>query len=259
METFIYPSYQDFTSVSDLPSPPPISPFYPSWTIPLTFNFSFPEMELPSPYLGPSICDTETSTVPALEICTGADASLPLQPSQSTLPDTTYYPSPPVSPTNSTYPTPNISTYPIPDNTPPSSPTGVSDNAAIAQSLYKQGEFDELISYISTTYFPSSDHSLLQTLYYNSLYELHKISTGKRRLIPTQKYRLRKSHPLPSTISSVKFRSNNHFDDNVRSLLLAVFKKERIPSAETIQNLSDNTGLTEKQIRNFFKNKRSRG
>lgn len=249
MESFTYPSYQDFTSLSELPPPPPISPFYSSWTIPLTFNFSFPETDLP--YLSPSVCNTEIPTVPVLELYTGSQTSQPTAPSLPPVSNYTFYPSPPVSPARPTYPTP--------DSSPASSPTGMSDNAAAAQSLYRQGEYDELISYISSNFFPTSDHELLQTLYYNSLYELHKISTGKKRLEPTQKYRLRKSHPLPSTISSVKFRSNNHFDDNVKSLLLAVFKKERTPSPETIQTLSESTGLTERQIRNFFKNKRSRG
>ncbi|XP_063688439.1 homeobox protein ceh-34-like [Bolinopsis microptera] len=254
MESFIYPSYQDVTSLDHLPEPEPVSPSYLSWTIPLSFNFTFPELELPSQCRDNSTCPTNIFTVPAMETFTGSDTSssevlthLPANPAvdMSILP-----------PLKSSHRSP----CPSPSTSPASSPTStnLSDQAITAQSLYDEQQFDELKSYLSVSYFPSSDHPHLQKLYYNSLYELYKISSGKRHLIPTTKYRLRKSNPLPSTISSVKFQSNNHFDDNVKSLLLSVFKKERTPSQETIQMLSENTGLTERQIRNFFKNKRCR-
>ena len=250
METYTYPTYQDFTSLDDLPDPVPVNPSHLFWTIPLSFDFTFPEMELPSPCLDVEYSTQNVFTVPVLdtftgtdEIFTGSDGSLPAATKLSNLP-----------PLDNSYSSP----CPKPKLSPATSPDHLSEQAATAQSLYDQQEYDELLSYLSVTYFPTSDHSHLQTLYYNSLYELYKISSGKRRLQPTQKYRLRKSNPLPSTISSVKFKSNNHFDDNVRSLLLAVFKKERTPSQETIEMLSEKTGLTERQIRNFFKNKRSR-
>nr|ADO22647.1 SIX class homeobox transcription factor SIX59e [Mnemiopsis leidyi] len=244
MYTSIYSAstYQEITSVEDLPEPAPISPFYLAWTIPLSFNFTFPEQELPA-----NPCTAEVSTVPVMETFTAPS-------------DTSEYNNPDIdtcslSPPNS----PETSPTSTPTSSPNTNSTDLSDQAITAQTLYEQKEFDELVTYLSSTYFPSSDHAHLQSLYYNSLYELHMISTGKRRLEPSHKYKLRRSNPLPSTISSVKFRTNNHFDDNVKSLLLAVFKRERTPSPDTIQTLSDKTGLTERQIRNFFKNKRSRG
>ena len=256
MEFFNYPSYQDFTSLNDLPEPVPSSPFYPSWTIPLSFNFTFPELELPSlcqdiPKSAPNIF-----TVPAMETFTGPEDPSPEVTTLTHLPLNTDVYMPILPPLQSSYSTPCSS----PSSTPSTSPssTNLSDQAITAQSFYDEQQYDELKSYLSVTYFPSSDHPHLQKLFYNSLYELYKLSSGKRHLVPTQKYRLRKSNPLPSTISSVKFQSNNHFDDNAKSLLLAVFKRERTPSQETIHMLRENTGLTEKQIRNFFKNKRSR-
>ena len=233
-------TYQDNMSLDDLPHPPPVSPFYLAWTIPLSFNFTFPDQELPT-----HTCTAEIPAVPAMEtFAATSDTQLDINKldilTPPTSPETTPTSSPASSPTNNTN-------------------THFSDQANTAQTLYDQQQYDELVTYLSTTYFPSSDHSHLQTLYYNSLYELHKISTGKLRLEPSQKYRLRKSNPLPSTISSVKFRSNNHFDDETRSLLMEVFRTNRTPSPETIQTLSEQTGLTERQIRNFFKNKRSRG
>ena len=254
MDNYAFPTYQDLTSLEDLPDPLPVSPTYLSWTLPLSFNFTFPEMELPSS------CHTGGPfTVPTLEIFTGSEDTF--SGSEGSLG------SPPTVPM--AYEVDIDLSSPSPWNTPPNSPpskptpttppSALSDQATIAESLYQTQQYDELLSYISVTYFPSSDHSYLQTLYYNSLYELYKISSGKRRLEPSRKYKLRKSNPLPSSISSVKFRSNNHFDDEVKSLLMRVFRKERNPSSETIQMLVESTALSEKQIRNFFKNKRCRG
>ena len=254
MESFIFPSYLDYTSVNELPEPVPASSFYPSWTIPLSFDFTFPELELPSlcqdiPKSAPNIF-----AVPVMETFTGPQDSFP------NLPFLTPLPGNPDMSNTILFPLPSSYRSPVPSRSSSSSPlsTNLSDQGITAQSLYDEQQYDELKSYLSVTYFPSSDHPHLQKLFYNSLYELYKISSGKRHLIPTTKYRLRKSNPLPSTISSVKFQSNNHFDDNVKSILLSVFKKERTPSQDTIQMLSENTGLTERQIRNFFKNKRSR-
>ena len=258
MESFNYPSYRDCTSVNNLPEPVPASSFYPSWTIPLSFDFTFPELELPSPCQDIHNCTPSIFTVPVIVTFTGPQDSLP------NLPFLTHLPVPGNSDmSNPILPPPPISyRSPVPSRSSSSSSsplsTNLSDQAITAQSLYDEQQYDELKSYLSVTYFPSSDHPHLQKLFYNSLYELYKISSGKRHLIPTTKYRLRKSNPLPSTISSVKFQSNNHFDDNVKSILLSVFKKEKTPSQDTIQMLSENTGLTERQIRNFFKNKRSR-
>ncbi|XP_063689937.1 homeobox protein SIX5-like [Bolinopsis microptera] len=256
MESLIYPTYQDYTTVDDLPDPVPVSPFYCSWSIPLSFDFSFPELELPSScqYLVNS--SPGLATIPALETFTGSvcQDSLPTLPKLTHFPDTLKVD---ISLPATTIHGPTPPPSPLP--TPVPSPTGLSDQSVTAQCLYDEGQYDDVLSYLETTYFPSSDHSFLQNIYYCSLYELFKISSGKQHLIPSQKYRLRKTNPLPSSISAVKFKSNNQFDDKVKSLLLAVFKRERTPSQETIQMLTENTGLSEKQIRNFFKNKRSRG
>ncbi|XP_063689155.1 homeobox protein ceh-32-like [Bolinopsis microptera] len=256
MESFNYPTYQDFTSVNDLPEPVPVSSFYLSWSIPISFIFTFPEQELPSSCQNITNCAPSIFTVPVVETFTGSETSSSEVPALTQLPANPDVDMPILPPLQSSYRSP----CPSPSTLPASSPssTNLSDQAITAQSLYDEQQFDELKSYLSVTYFPSSDHPHLQKLFYNCLYELYKISSCKRHLMPTQKYRLRKSNPLPSTISSVKFQSNNHFDDNARSLLLAVFKRERTPSQETISMLRENTGLTEKQIRNFFKNKRSR-
>ena len=248
METFT--SYLDLTSLCDIPvpAPLPISPFYLSWTIPLSFNFTFPELELPSRCQDNFNGTPAIFSVLAMETFTGSEGSPPNTPSQIHLPEN-------VSADMSNLPSlPNSYRSPVPSPTsstsssPPSTIITLCDQAITAQSMYDEQQYDELKSYLSVTYFPSSDHPHLQKLYYNSLYELYKISSGKRHLIPTTKYRLRKSNPLPSTISSVKFQSNNHFDDNTRSLLLGVFKRERTPSQETMHMLRENTGLTEKQI-----------
>ena len=133
-----------------------------------------------------------------------------------------------------------------------------SDLCIVAQSLRERKKWEELKDYISETCFPSKDHSVLQTFFYESVYETYKIERSLKRLTPPQRYRLRKTYPLPSTICGTEFRSNNHLDDNARALLEAVFKRNRFPNPEVVENLVANTGLSAKQVKNYFKNNRSR-
>ena len=227
-----------------------------NWTIPLSFNFTFPDKES-TPHI---------STTSANEAYTPKEANSKIMEDSSDLSvmqcytpyqypllgDTseamTLQPNAPHSPKAPL----SVTSYIEPLN------TDHSDLCLVAQSLRDRKKWGELKEYISETCFPSIDHSVLQTFFYESVYETYKIERGLRRLTPPQRYRLRKTNPLPSTICSTKFRSNNHLDDNARALLEAVFKRNIFPSREVVENLVANTGLSAKQVKNYFKNNRSR-
>ena len=136
METFT--SYLDLTSLCDIPvpAPLPISPFYLSWTIPLSFNFTFPELELPSRCQDNFNGTPAIFSVLAMETFTGSEGSPPNTPSQIHLPEN-------VSADMSNLPSlPNSYRSPVPSPTsstsssPPSTILTLCDQAITAQSMY---------------------------------------------------------------------------------------------------------------------------
>ena len=219
----------------------------PAWTIPLSFNFTFPEYDkeltaqLYTPLVESYSFVTDSSTDSCSDSCA---ASLVNVSTPMVSPLAIHKIAPEASPCGTSYKQP--------------SHADISDKCLVAQSLRERKKWEELKYYISETSFAVSDHSFLQNFFYEAVYEIYKIERGLKRLTPPQRYRLRKTNPLPSSICSTKFRSNNHLDDNARSLLESVFKKNRFPSPEMVQNLVENTGLSAKQVKNYFKNNRSR-
>ena len=221
-----------------------------NWTIPLSFNFTFPDKESTltneayTPKEANSNIMEDSSVFSVMQCYTPYQYPLPGDNSEAmTLQaNTPHSPKAPVS----------VTSYNEPSN------ADQQDLCLVAQSLRDRKKWEELKDYISETCFPGTDHSVLQTFFYESVYETYKIERGLKRLTPPQRYRLRKTYPLPSTICSTKFRSNNHLDDNARALLEAVFKRNRFPSPEVVKKLVANTGLSAKQVKNYFKNNRSR-
>ena len=220
-----------------------------NWTIPLSFNFTFPNIESTPRISNTSVNEYNSTIMEDKSVFPVMQCYTPYQ-----------YP---LIVDNSEAMTlklqPNSHEAPLsvkPDKQ--LSNADHSDLCIVAQSLRDRKKWGELKDYISETCYPSKDHSILQTFFYESVYETYKIERSLKRLTPPQRYRLRKTNPLPSTICSTKFRSNNHLDDNARALLEAVFKRNRFPSPEVVENLVANTGLSAKQVKNYFKNNRSR-
>lgn len=77
-------------------------------------------------------------------------------------------------------------------------------------------------------------------------------------LTPPQRYRIRKSHPLPKSLSATKFAANNYFDEEIRGVLDGYFARSKYPISEDLVDMMAKTGLRANQIKNYFKNKRSR-
>ena len=240
--------------------------------LPQSFSFSFPTLslsplakEFPEPAF-----PTAFPTVHAEEsyICGGMNYDLlsPLSDipmGATSTPRNSACSSPTIAPTRKSRPTRSKkrSSAPkpaVPSPPPTQTPILSSGNSHHAQQLHDSGSWTELREYLSAGSFPTSDHATLLEIYYTAIYSLTMIERGLRRLTPTQRYRLRKKYPSPPSISSVKHKANNFHSDSQKELLEAVFRRNTTPGSEEVEMLSGNTGLTEKQIRNFFKNKRSR-
>ena len=147
----------------------------PAWTIPLSFNFTFPEYdkELSAQFYTPLVESysfaTDSSTDSSTDSCEASlvKASTPIV---SRL-------SPKASSCGTSYQQP--------------SKADLSDKCLVAQSLRERKKWEELKDYISETCFPVSDHSFLQNFFYEAIYEIYKIERDVKRLTPPQRYRLK--------------------------------------------------------------------
>ena len=127
-----------------------------------------------------------------------------------------------------------------------------------AYYLFQKQEWQELYHYLSNTDFPSEYHPRLQELWFSAHYENYRTARGITSLNPSQKYRIRFRNPLPQSLSSVKFKSNNNFSSRVKALLDKYFEISPYVSGSELDDLSEKTELSTQQIKNYFKNKRTR-
>lgn len=133
------------------------------------------------------------------------------------------------------------------------------ENPALpAYYLFQKQDWQELYHYLSNREFPPEYHPRLQELWFNGHYEEYRSSRGISTLSPHQKYRIRSRNPLPLSLSSIKFRSNNNFSSRVRALLNKYFQKSPYVSSSDLEVLCEKTELSSQQIKNYFKNKRTR-
>lgn len=209
-----------------------------------------PAAETAAPF-GTENCQVKLEKLEAAETFTLGTPTLP----SSLLPTTGLSP-PSLPPTTPMCPLTTLPTSPL---TLPITGNLAHQNPTLpAFYLFKQQQYPLLEHYLSTTTFPSSDHSKLQDLWFSCHYEHYKQLRGISELTPSHKYRVRRNHPLPATLSSVKFKTNNCFDKVVRARLDEVFGKTPYVKPSQMKELARETGLDKNQIKNYFKNKRSR-
>ena len=138
------------------------------------------------------------------------------------------------------------------------SPSDPSIQYQTAQSLSDSSSWKQLKDHITSSCFPSSEHPSLQQMWFSAVYTLYQETKRLKRVSPSTKYQIRKQHPVPVSIFSVAPATNNYFSPSSRSRMEEVFRVIRHPDPRLVEQLMSETGLTAKQIRNFFKNKRSR-
>ncbi|KAK7882621.1 hypothetical protein WMY93_028795 [Mugilogobius chulae] len=127
-----------------------------------------------------------------------------------------------------------------------------------AQALvaFHREEFKELYSILESHDFHPSNHGFLQDLYLKARYKEAERSRG-RSLGAVDKYRLRKKFPLPKTIWDGE-ETVYLLKEKSRNALKECYKSNRYPSPDEKKNLAKVTGLSLKQVSNWFKNRRQR-
>ncbi|EOB04471.1 Homeobox protein SIX4, partial [Anas platyrhynchos] len=127
---------------------------------------------------------------------------------------------------------------------------------ARALVAFHQGIYAELYSILESHNFDSSNHPLLQELWYKARYTEAERARG-RPLGAVDKYRLRRKYPLPRTIWDGE-ETVYCFKEKSRNALKELYKQNRYPSPAEKRNLAKITGLSLTQVSNWFKNRRQR-
>nr|XP_033807071.1 homeobox protein SIX4 isoform X3 [Geotrypetes seraphini] len=127
---------------------------------------------------------------------------------------------------------------------------------ARALVAFHQGRYQELFGVLESHNFDSSNHSLLQDLWYKARYTEAEKARG-RPLGAVDKYRLRRKFPLPRTIWDGE-ETVYCFKEKSRNALKELYKHNRYPSPAEKRNLAKITGLSLTQVSNWFKNRRQR-
>ncbi|XP_005986478.1 homeobox protein SIX4 isoform X1 [Latimeria chalumnae] len=127
---------------------------------------------------------------------------------------------------------------------------------ARALVAFNRGKYQELYSILESHNFDSSNHAVLQDLWYKARYTEAEKARG-RPLGAVDKYRLRRKYPLPRTIWDGE-ETVYCFKEKSRNALKELYKQNRYPSPAEKRNLAKITGLSLTQVSNWFKNRRQR-
>ncbi|XP_035683172.1 homeobox protein six1b-like [Branchiostoma floridae] len=121
---------------------------------------------------------------------------------------------------------------------------------------FHRGSFKELYAILESHNFDTSNHQMLQDMWYKAHYiEAQKIRG--RPLGAVDKYRLRRKFPLPRTIWDGE-ETVYCFKEKARQALKEMYNNNRYPTPDEKRNLAKKTGLTLTQVSNWFKNRRQR-
>lgn len=125
-----------------------------------------------------------------------------------------------------------------------------------AMVAFHSGNYSELYFILENHRFSSQSHMKLQTFWFDAHYSEAEKLRG-RALGPVDKYRVRKRHPLPTTIWDGQQRTHC-FQERTRCLLKDCYSKDPYPNPSRKRELAIRTGLTATQVGNWFKNRRQR-
>lgn len=121
---------------------------------------------------------------------------------------------------------------------------------------FHRGRFREVYSILESHEFDPSSHEMLQNMWYKSHYcEAEKLRG--RELGAVDKYRIRRKYPLPRTIWDGE-ETVYCFKEKSRQLLKQCYEQNRYPTPQEKRLIAKQTGLTLKQVSNWFKNRRQR-
>lgn len=121
---------------------------------------------------------------------------------------------------------------------------------------FHRGRFREVYSILENHEFDPSSHEMLQDMWYKSHYCEAENLRG-RALGAVDKYRIRRKYPLPRTIWDGE-ETVYCFKEKSRQLLKQCYEQNRYPAPQEKRLIAKQTGLTLKQVSNWFKNRRQR-
>ncbi|XP_018578507.1 uncharacterized protein LOC108916692 [Anoplophora glabripennis] len=127
---------------------------------------------------------------------------------------------------------------------------------AKAIEAFHGGNFKELYKLLEGHTFSPHNHAKLQALWLKAHYIEAERLRG-RPLGAVDKYRVRRKFPLPRTIWDGE-ETNYCFKEKSRSVLRDCYKHNPYPSPRKKGELVEATGLTTRQVSNWFKNRRQR-
>ena len=121
---------------------------------------------------------------------------------------------------------------------------------------FHRGRFREVYTILESHEFDPSSHEMLQNMWYKAHYcEAEKLRG--RELGAVDKYRIRRKYPLPRTIWDGE-ETVYCFKEKSRQLLKQCYEQNRYPTPQEKRLIAKQTGLTLKQVSNWFKNRRQR-
>ena len=121
---------------------------------------------------------------------------------------------------------------------------------------FHRGRFREVYTILESHEFDPSSHEMLQNMWYKAHYcEAEKLRG--RGLGAVDKYRIRRKYPLPRTIWDGE-ETVYCFKEKSRQLLKQCYEQNRYPTPQEKRQIAKQTGLTLKQVSNWFKNRRQR-
>lgn len=121
---------------------------------------------------------------------------------------------------------------------------------------FHRGRYREVFSILESHAFEMGSHDMLQDMWYKAHYcEAEKIRG--RPLGAVDKYRIRRKYPLPRTIWDGE-ETIYCFKEKSRQVLKQCYVSNRYPSPQEKRMIAKQTGLSLKQVSNWFKNRRQR-
>ena len=121
---------------------------------------------------------------------------------------------------------------------------------------FHRGRYREVFSILESHAFEMGSHDMLQDMWYKAHYcEAEKIRG--RPLGAVDKYRIRRKYPLPRTIWDGE-ETIYCFKEKSRQVLKQCYESNRYPSPQEKRMIAKQTGLSLKQVSNWFKNRRQR-
>ncbi|KAL3087821.1 hypothetical protein niasHT_029585 [Heterodera trifolii] len=123
------------------------------------------------------------------------------------------------------------------------------------------GNFNELYAFLESHKFPRQMHPKLQKIWWDVHFLETELTQGNSWVLsplsPLEKYKVREEYPLPPSIWEGQ-KKKGFFKENTMTLLNEQFAESQYLAMPDRRMLAEATGLSETQVQNWLKNRRSK-